>query len=140
MEIALRTMTIEDYDRAYALWERTEGVALSGTDSREGIARYLDRNPGMSFVAVDGERVVGTIMSGHDGRRGYLTHLAVDGEYRRRGIGQALVEKAVEAMRREGVPAANLFILNSNTAGRAFWEAQGWTLPDTWSVMNRRFE
>jgi ribosomal protein S18 acetylase RimI-like enzyme len=66
--------------------------------------------------------------------------LAVDGEYRRRGIGQALVEKTVEAMRRERLPGCNLFVLDSNTAGRTFWESQGWAVPDTWNVMNRRFE
>ena len=131
-------MTMKHYEEAYALWERTEGVALTVTDSREGTKRYLARNRGMSFVALEGGRVVGTILSGHDGRRGYVTHLAVDAGHRKRGIGRALVERAVEALRRENIIGCNLFIFNSNVEGRTFWESQGWTLPDTWSVMNRK--
>ncbi len=140
MDVAIRPMTIEDYDSARALWARTEGVALSPSDEREPIGRFLARNPGMSFVALDGERLVGTILASHDGRRGYLSHLAVDEACRRRGIGGALVEAAAEAIRREGLIGCNLFIWKSNAPGRAFWESHGWHEPDTWVVMNRRFD
>jgi len=139
MNIEYLPMTIGHYDQALALWNRTEGIGLTVSDSREGTARYLARNPGMSFIALDGARIVGTVLCGHDGRRGYLTHLVVDAAYRRRGIGAALVQNAVDALIREGMAGCNLFIYSENKSGRAFWESQGWTWPDSWGVMNRRF-
>ncbi len=139
MNIEYAVMTIDHYDEALALWRLTEGIDITVSDSREGTSRYLARNPGMSFVALDGRQVVGTILCGHDGRRGCLTHLAVDGAHRRMGIGARLVRLAVDALVSEGLIGCNLFIYSGNAEGRAFWQSQGWTWPDTWGVMSRRF-
>ena len=96
----IRTMTIEDYDEVYALWTKIRGFGLrSVDDSREGIARFLKRNPTTSVVAVEDGKVVGSILCGHDGRRGCLYHVCVDEDYRRRGIGKSMVVKAMEELK-----------------------------------------
>jgi N-acetylglutamate synthase len=121
-----RPMTIDDYDSAVQLWTGTEGVRLRDADSRAGIEKYLARNPGLSFVAeVDG-RLVGTIMSGHDGKRGYIQHLSVTDSYRRRGIGSKLVQLCLEALKKEGILKSHLMILVENEAGKLFWSGLGW--------------
>lgn len=97
----IRTMTIEDYDEVYALWTKIRGFGLrSVDDSREGIARFLKRNPTTSVVAVEDGKVVGSILCGHDGRRGCLYHVCVDEDYRRRGIGKSMVVKAMEELKK----------------------------------------
>ena len=140
MAIDIRPMTIDDYDQILALWENVDTIGPSPSDGREGVKRYLERNPGISHVAREGGHLVGAVLCGHDGRRGYLTHLAVTSHCRRRGIGRALIERCVALLQREGLIGCNLFILNSNTTGRRFWESAGWTWPDYWSVMGRRFD
>jgi ribosomal protein S18 acetylase RimI-like enzyme len=120
-------MTPTDYQAVIALWRTTEGVVLRDIDRPEAIARYLERNPGSSFVAVDGGRLVGTVLCGHDGRRGYLQHLAVDPPYRRQGIGRALVERALDALQRLGILKCHLMVLPGNETARAFWASIGWT-------------
>ena len=87
-----REMNINDYDRILTLWQRTPGLGLSNADSREGIRSFLERNPGLCFVCQEGERLIGTILCGHDARRGYIYHLAVDEAYRKRGIGRQLTQ------------------------------------------------
>lgn len=97
----IRTMTIEDYDEVYSLWTKIRGFGLrSVDDSREGIARFLKRNPTTSVVAVEDGKVVGSILCGHDGRRGCLYHVCVDEDYRRRGIGKSMVVKAMEELKK----------------------------------------
>lgn len=121
-------MTIDDYDGVYDLWIHTPGMGLNTTDdSREGIGRYLQRNPSTSFVAVDGDRIVGVIMAGHDGRRGYIHHTAVLPEFRHQGIAGHLVEHAMAALEREGIHKAALVAFRRNDAGNAFWERMGFT-------------
>lgn len=115
------------YEQVYNLWQRCEGVGLSSADSPEHIAAYLERNPGMSFLAVDGVNVIGTILGGHDGRRGYIHHLAVAKDYRRLGIGRRLVGRCLSALKTEGIQKCHLFIFHRNEAGIAFWESIGWT-------------
>lgn len=123
----LRTLVADDYDRVYALWKNTEGVGLSSSDSREGIEFFLKRNPGLSRVAVDSEeRLLGTLLCGHDGRRGYLHHLAVIASARRAGIGRALVEAALADLRKLGIAKCNLFLIADNETGRAYWNHIGW--------------
>jgi putative acetyltransferase len=120
-------MTIDDYDAVLALWQASEGVGLSDADSRESIAGYLTRNPGHSFVAeVDGA-LVGAVLCGHDGRRGYIHHLAVHPNYRRQGIGQELVTYCLAALREAGIQKCHLFVFDGNRNGRAFWQNIGWT-------------
>lgn len=126
--IQIAPMTMADYDEAMALWLRTEGMGMRPADAREPMARYLERNPGLSFVARDGERLVGTVLCGHDGRRGYLQHLAVDRAYRGQGIGRALVERVLEALRAIQINKCHLFVIKENEAAVAFWQHIGWEL------------
>ena len=95
--MTIETMQVEDYESLMALWKRSDGVGLSGADSRESLEKFLQRNPGLSFVLKDRDRIAGSIMAGHDGRRGHLYHLSVLEEYRRRGWGRDLVERCIEA-------------------------------------------
>lgn len=122
------TLCIEDYDEVMALWQATEGVGLSKADEPEAIRRYLERNPGMSFVArgEDGA-LLGAVLSGHDGRRGFLHHLAVHPDCRGQGIGRALVERCMEALANEGIDKCHLFVFKNNYTGRTFWEKTGWS-------------
>lgn len=119
-------MTIDDYDAVIGLLKDMPGVVIRDADSREAVIRYLERNPGLSFVAVEGERVVGCIMSGHDGRRGYLQHLAVANGFRRQGIGKALVEKCLAGLEKEGILKSHIDVLAVNEAAALFWEKIGW--------------
>lgn len=122
----LRVMTNADYDKAYALWTGTPGMGLrSLDDSREGIVRFLRRNPATCFVAEEEDRLVGILLCGHDGRRGYIYHTAVHPDFRRRGLGKALVDAALGALRAEGIMKAALVVFSANETGNAFWEAIG---------------
>lgn len=123
-----RLMTVEDYDRVYALWINTPGMGLNDVDdSREGIMRYLLRNPNTCFVAeVDGV-IAGVILSGHDGRRGYIHHTAVATTHRRQGIGSQLVGQAIAALKVEGISKVALVVFSRNELGDAFWAQQGFT-------------
>ena len=127
MSIVIREMVIQDYDEVLAFWQTSEGVGLSDADSEESIARYLDRNPGLSFVARDGERLVGAVLCGHDGRRGYIHHLSVSESHRRRGLGRALVERCLSALRRAGIDKCHLFVFADSQDTIAFWKSIGWT-------------
>jgi N-acetylglutamate synthase len=124
--ITIRPMAIEDYGQVYALWLATPGMGLNSVDdSREGIAKYLRRSPGMSFVAEDGDEIVGVILCGHDGRRGVIHHTAVKGTLRRHGVGKALAEAAMDALKQEGIAKAWLVVKKDNALGNAFWEKLG---------------
>ena len=125
---SIRTMTIDDYDEVIALMKRTPGVTFRDADSRENTASYLLRNPGLSFVAIVEGNVAGCIMSGHDGRRGYLQHLVVQLEHRRKGIANALVECCLTALDELGIKKSHIDVLNENETGISYWESQGWTL------------
>ena len=122
----IRPMTIADYDGVYDLWISTPGMGLNTTDdSREGIAQYLCRNPTTSFVAEEAGRIVGVIIAGHDGRRGFIYHTAVRPECRRQGIATQLVEHAMAALEKEGIHKAALVVFERNTLGNAFGERIG---------------
>ncbi len=124
------------YEAVIALWQRYEGVGLSSADSRESIQFYLARNPGMSFVALYDAQIVGAILCGHDGRRGYIHHLAVDPQHRRKGIGRSLVDNCMQALQEIGIQKCHLFIFHENDNGRAFWEGIGWTWRQDIRVMS----
>ncbi|MBM7568949.1 GNAT family N-acetyltransferase [Paenibacillus sacheonensis] len=126
MELTYREMTIDDYEASYALWAATEGMVLSSSDSREEIARFLARNPGCSFVCGEGDRLLGTLLAGHDGRRGFLYHVAVAPNQRGRGIGGSLVRLGLAKLREAGIEKCHLFVLASNDVGRGFWARSGW--------------
>ncbi len=124
----IRVMTIEDYEAVYALWKRIKGFAIrSLDDSREGVARFLNRNPATSVVAEEDGKIVGAILCGHDGRRGCLYHVCVDPDYRMRGIGTAMVVYAMNALRREKISKVSLIAFTQNDVGNAFWRRIGWT-------------
>ncbi len=124
----VRTMTIEDYDEVYALWMTIKGFAIrSIDDSREGVARFLRRNPTTSVVAIEDGRVVGAILCGHDGRRGCLYHVCVDANYRLHGIGKAMVVFCMEALKKEEINKVSLIAFTQNDIGNAFWKTIGWT-------------
>jgi N-acetylglutamate synthase len=124
----IRVMTMEDYERVHALWQNTPGVGLSDiNDSNNGIEKFLQRNPTSCFVAEEGINMAGTILAGHDGRRGHIYHLAVHPDFRRQGIGRALVRAALEALSAEGITKAMLVVFKANSGGNEFWEAQGFT-------------
>jgi ribosomal protein S18 acetylase RimI-like enzyme len=125
---SLRTMTIDDYDAVMTLMQQTPGISLRDADSRENIARYLQRNPGHSFVALSGGDIVGCLMSGHDGRRGYLQHLLVHPEHRRLGIANALVERCLATLQAIGIHKSHIDVLKGNEDGAAYWRSQGWQL------------
>ena len=121
-------MTIEDYDGVYALWKKIKGFGLrSIDDSKIGVERFLKRNPTTSVVAVENGKIVGSILCGHDGRRGCLYHVCVDEAYRRRGIGKAMVVHAMQALKEEKINKVSLIAFTKNDVGNAFWNTIGWT-------------
>ena len=124
----LRIMTIDDYEQVYALWKQIHGFGIrSVDDSREGIARFLKRNPDTSVVAVEDGKIVGAILCGHDGRRGCMYHVCVDADYRMRGIGKSMVVKAMEELKKEEINKVCLIAFTKNDIGNAFWKEIGWT-------------
>ena len=124
----IRIMTIADYDKVYKLWTSCKGMGLNNLDdSPEGIAKYLGRNPSTCFVAEENEDVIGVIMTGHDGRRGFIHHTAVHPDCRGRGIGRTLVDRAMEALRNEGINKVAMVVFERNEVGNAFWEKLGFT-------------
>jgi ribosomal protein S18 acetylase RimI-like enzyme len=125
MNFEIRPFETNDFAGALALWKSTPGVGLSSADSFEGVARFLARNPGLSFVASDGQLVVATILCGHDGRRGLIHHLAVAESHRRRGIGRTLVLRSLAELRRDGVEKCHLIVFRHNVEGYAFWRSLG---------------
>lgn len=121
-------LTIADYEAVLALWQRTEGMGLGASDTREAIAFFLERNPSLSLVACDATgKILGAVLCGHDGRRGYLHHLAVEKSVRKTGIGRALVDACLDRLAALKIEKCNLFLMAGNTAGRTFWLHQDWT-------------
>ena len=137
MNIGYRLMTIDDYSQAYDLWLLCGNGLNDKDDSREGIDKYLKRNPTTSFVAVCEGKVVGVILCGHDGRRGIIQHACVSPDYRRAGIGKKLVDLALDALKSEGINKVLLVAFKKNAGGNAFWESQGFTLRDDLNYRNK---
>lgn len=126
--MTIRAMTIEDYEEVYALWMSIKGFAMrSLDDSRDGVARFLKRNPDTSVVAVEGGKIVGSILCGYDGRRGCLYHVCVHENYRRQGIGKAMVVYCMKALEKEEISKVSLIAFTKNDIGNAFWKEIGWT-------------
>ncbi|MBC8015504.1 MAG: GNAT family N-acetyltransferase [Sporomusaceae bacterium] len=124
-KITIRKMKIEDYEKVIKLWTSVEGVALSDADEKEEISLFLNRNSGLSFVAEGDDKVIGAILCGHDGRRGYLHHLAVDAQYRGNKIGRNLVEHCLIKLKEEGIRKCHLFVFANNQQGMNFWSHIG---------------
>jgi ribosomal protein S18 acetylase RimI-like enzyme len=130
-KINIRKMNIGDYDSIYTLWSESAGMGMrSLDDSREGITKFLNRNSETCFIAESDYKIVGVILCGHDGRRGYIYHTAVSTDYRKQGIGKALVGAAIDALKAEGINKAALVAFKTNETGNAFWEAVGFSERD----------
>lgn len=124
----IRIMTADDYEEVKALWMTIKGFGIrSIDDSKEGVERFLKRNPTTSVVAIEDGKVVGSILCGHDGRRGCLYHVCVHADYRMQGIGKAMVVKAMEALKEEHINKVSLIAFTKNDIGNAFWKEIGWT-------------
>ena len=123
----IRTMTIEDYEQVYALWKKIHGFGLrSIDDSREGVTRFLKRNPTTSITAWDGDTLIGAILCGHDGRTGFFYHVCVASDYRQHGVGHRMVHFAMKALQAEGINKVSLIAFKSNEVGNEFWHNVGW--------------
>ena len=134
----IRLMTINDYERVYQLWINTPGMGLNDIDdSLEGIKKYIKRNPATCFVAEKDNKIIGVIISGHDGRRGYIYHTAVDKKYRKQGIGKQLVDHALKALDDEGINKVALVVFSRNESGNHFWEKCGFEKREDLTYRNK---
>lgn len=139
--MTIRKMTITDYEAAYKLWAETEGVGIrSIDDSFEGIERFIKRNPETNFVCVVDHELAGVILSGHDGRRGYIYHAVVNKNYRKQGIGKKLVEEVLVALKTEGITKVVLVVYANNIGGNNFWESVGFSQRDDLVYRNKSLE
>ena len=139
-DFAIKQVTIDDYDQLFELWNSTEQSrrALNPVDdSREGIERYLKRNPNTCFAAVQDGRIIGVILTGHDGRRGIIHHMCVYPEFRRMGIAAQLVSLAEDALKKEGIQKVFGLVFTDNEAGNLFWEKQGYSLRTNLNYRNK---
>ena len=118
-------MKIEDYDEIFEMWQITTKRALSDADSRESIDSYLKRNPEMSQIAIIDGKIVGTVLAGHDGRRGFIHHMAVLPEFRRKHIGNALATEAIKKIMADGIDKTHIFCYQDNLTGQNFWKSLG---------------
>ncbi len=126
--IQIRELTLDDYEDILELLRVTPGVTLRRADSRDAIASYLERNPGLSFVAMNDRELIGCVLCGHDGRRGYLQHLMVKPLFRNKGVGEALFSSCIAALGRIGIFKTHIFVFKSNATANEFWTKKGWEL------------
>lgn len=127
----IKVMTINDYEELFELWQNTANMGLrSLDDSKEGISCFLKRNPNTNFVVYEDGQLVGAILCGHDGRRGYIYHTVVLPDYRRRGIASSLVESAIAALQKEGITRVCLNVMETNEQGKKIWISKGWEKKD----------
>lgn len=126
-DITIRKMRLSDYDEIYKIWKSSPGVNLGLSDTKPYIRTYLQRNPGYSFVAVDKTgRIVGTVLAGNDGRRGYIYHVSIIKSYRSMGIGPELMKKCIASLKKAGLERCTIFVDTENSGARRFWEKHGW--------------
>lgn len=124
----VRNFSLADYDRVIELWRSCEGIGLNESDTRDAIERFVTRNPGFSLVVeTTAGEIVAAVLCGHDGRRGYLHHLAVALQHRRKGLGRTLVDLCLGRLHGAGIAKCNIFLYETNQTGRAFWEGHGWS-------------
>lgn len=140
--IRLREMKITDYNHMIELWEHTEGMWLSEADSLPHIQKYIERNPNCCFVAeeqlADQTTILaGTLLAGHDGRRGYMYHLAVSPPYRGQQIAKQLLEQSMNGLLSAGIDKCHIFVMATNVAGQQFWSANGWEKRDSFYVFSK---
>lgn len=134
----IRKMLVKDYDEVYTLWMSCEGMGLNNLDdSRDGIDKFIKRNPDTCFVAEIENKIVGVIIVGNDGRRGYIYHTAVNPQYRNQGIGRQLVNTAMQALKQCGINKAALVVFDRNENGNAFWQKLGFTVREDLIYRNK---
>ena len=133
----IRVMTIADYEKVYALWMSCRNMGFNNLDdSREGIAKFLARNPETSFIAAEDGRIIGVALCGHDGRRGYIYHMSVAEDHRRQGIAAELLQYCLDALKKEGINKAALLVFKRNEVGNAFWESRGFIVREDVAYRN----
>ena len=131
LNYSIRVMTEADYDKVYELWMTIKGFGIrSIDDSREGVTRFIRRNPTTSMVAVVEDKIVGAILCGHDGRRGCFYHVCVHEDYRKHGIGKAMAVACMRALQEEKINKVSLIAFKSNELGNHFWKDAGWCFRD----------
>lgn len=135
MGTTIRNIYIEDYDAINDFWRKIDGIELAELENKQNFEFFLKRNEGMSFLAVDHEEVIGTCLGSHNGRRGFLNHLAVAQSHRRKGIGKMLVRKCLEILQAEGIRRIYIFLAKENVEARSFWEHIGWSQYDQYLMM-----
>ncbi len=126
MSIEILPMAVDDLEDVTVLWNATEGVGMNESDGPKQLRGFLDRNPELSLIARDGSRLIGAVLCGHDGRRGFLYHLAVLPEYRNRGLGRAMVDRCLTSLTKLGLLRCNILIYVDNHVGEQFWKKAGW--------------
>lgn len=137
MAVEIRTMNSGDYFGALDLWKSLPGLGLSSADEQAAINSFLNKNQDTCFVALDENKVIGTVLGGSDGRRGYLYHLAIHKDYQRLGLGRQLSEKCLASLRSLGLKKCHIFVISSNKEGLRFWEKLGWLLRKDILVMSK---
>ena len=130
-------MKLSEYNEVYSFWKSINGLGLSSADTKKNIKKYLAKNPGMSFVAKAEDYIIGTILAGHDGRRGYIYHFAVDEEFREKGIGKLLLSRVIQKFKSENILKCHLFVYKYNEIGKKIWEQLGWELREDIFVMSK---
>ena len=133
----IRLMRPEDYTNAIQLWQELPGLGLSSADRQEAIQTFLKRNPNTCFVAVQAYKVIGTILGGSDGRRGYLYHLAVHTDHQKQGLGKELVQTCLDALQQQGIEKCHIFVIADNQEGLNFWQRIGWELRSDILVLSK---
>ncbi len=137
MSVEITAMTIVDFDEILEFWTGIEGVGLNESDTKQRLAAYVDRNPGLSLVARSDGQLIGAVLCGHDGRRGYLHHLAVAPSHRRHGLGAALVDQCLSKLGSIGIQKCNIFVYADNDDGSEFWRRREWRDRSDLRVMQR---
>jgi ribosomal protein S18 acetylase RimI-like enzyme len=137
MDIQFREMLIDDYNEVFTLWDDSNGIGLSSSDTRDDILKFLERNSGLSFVAKENSNLVGAVLCGTDGRRGYIHHLAVKRAFRGQGIGRELIDHCITALISIGIQKCHLFVFNENIDAIVFWKSIGWETRDELIMLSR---
>lgn len=141
IKYSIREMTIHDYPSLINIWNSTPGITVDEEDSHENMITFLNRNPGLSFVATVDDDIIGTIKGAQDGRRGYISHVAVLPSFRSCGIAKALFGHALRGLRNQGIRKCNLYVLDSNPDALAFWKHNGWKVIEyDFRMLQRRLE
>ena len=136
MNVTIREIRSEDYEVLIRFWESIDEIELDDSEGKQDFEFFLRRNKGMSFLALDKEEVIGACLASHNGRRGFLDHLAVAPSHRRKGLGKMLVEKCLKVLQAEGIKRNYVFLFKENAEGRAFWEHIGWSQCDEYVMMS----